>query len=86
MADFSVIDARNAPAKGPKVPRPLLVRRAEYESYVLALKKGEVGKIIPAEGETARGISSRLVFAGRRTGKLVQRWIIHNAGYFKVVS
>jgi len=85
MATLTVIDAAQAPARKAVTPSSLLRRQAEYEGYVGVLKKGQVGRLVPSSGETARALSSRVGWASRRTGRQTERWIVDGTVYFKVV-
>jgi hypothetical protein len=82
MADFAVIDAAKAPR--PHRPNVLAKRMAEYEGYVLAVKKGQVGRLAPSVGETARGLALRIGRAARRVGKRVTSWVADDVLYFRV--
>ena len=86
MATLTVIDAESAPKRVTATPAALLRRQAEYEGYLKAVKKGQVGRLSPTRGETARSLSSRVAWAGRRTGKAVDRWIVDDVLYFKVTD
>ena len=83
MATFSVINADEAPAR----PRPtgrLKHRMAEYDDFVAGVKKGQVGKLTPADGETARAVATRVSRAGTRVGKGVHAWVVEGVVYFKL--
>jgi hypothetical protein len=57
---------------------------AEYESFVNGVKKGQVGKLSPSTGETARGVALRISRAGKRTGRSVDTWVVDGVVYFKL--
>ena len=63
MATFSVINADKAPAPPRSVGR-LKHRMAEYEGFVEGVRDGQVGKLRPADGETARAVATRVSRAG----------------------
>ena len=83
MATFSVIDATQAPRPLRQSGR-LRARMAEYESFVNGVKKGQVGKLSPSTGETARGVALRISRAGKRTGRSVDTWVVDGVVYFKL--
>ena len=83
MANFSVVDAAKAP-KPPAGPGRLTKRMQEYEGYVLGVKKGQVGKVTPGEGETARGEALRISRAAKRAGRTVNTWVVDGVVYFSV--
>src|SRR6188508_3078005 len=58
MADFTVIKEADAPRPARQTGR-LAARMREYEKFVEAVGSGKVGKLVPARGETARGIALR---------------------------
>ena len=57
---------------------------AEYESFVNGVKKGQVGKLSPSAGETARGVALRITRAGTRIGRSVDAWVADGVVYFKL--
>jgi hypothetical protein len=83
MATFSVISVAKAP-KPATTTHGLTMRMREFDSYIAAVKSGQVGKLAPAEGETARGISLRVARAAMRQGKTAETWVADNVVYFKV--
>jgi hypothetical protein len=56
----------------------------EYEKFVEAVGSGKVGKLVPARGETARGIALRISRAAKRGGKATETWVVDGTVYFKV--
>jgi hypothetical protein len=83
MAIFSVIDAAQAPRRLRQSGR-LATRMVEYETFVNGVKKGHVGKLSPAAGETARGVALRISRAGKRIGRSIDVWAADGAVYFKL--
>ncbi len=83
VATFSVISAASAP-KAAKTSGHLTARMHEFDSYIVAVKSGQVGKLAPSAGETARGISLRVARAAKRQGKTVETWVANDLVYFKV--
>ena len=83
MATFSVINADKAPARPWSTGR-LKHRMAEYEGFVLGIRDGQVGKLTPAEGETARAVATRVSRAGTRVRKNVHTWEVEGVVYFKL--
>jgi len=57
---------------------------AEYESYVAGVRRGQVGRLSPGQGESARGIALRISRAARRSGKEVQTWTTDGVVYFSL--
>ncbi len=57
--------------------------KADYERFVLALGLGEVGKLIPTNGETIRSVQPRLKNAGKRLNIELQVWSVGPAIYFR---
>ena len=84
MATFTVLDAAKAPKQPPK-RSPLAARMAEYERYVGGVKSGQVGKLVPAEGESTRSVAVRVSRAGKRSGCPVETWVDAGAIYFRRV-
>jgi hypothetical protein len=82
MATLSMIDASQAPQQRRQRGR-LAARMAEYEGFVNGVKKGQVGKLSPSAGETARGLAVRISRAGKRLGKAMDAWVVDGAVYFK---
>jgi hypothetical protein len=83
MATFSVIPAASAPRPA-KASHSLLARMREFDSYIAAVKSGQVGKLAPSTGETARGICVRVIRAAKRLGKTAETWVADGTVYFKV--
>ena len=84
MAKFSKIPEAQAPAPTRQTGR-LAARMREYEEHVLSIKAGEVGRLVPEGGETARGLALRVGRAANRVNKKTRTWIDKNVVYFKVV-
>ena len=85
MATFSVISAASAPKPPTKGRGRLAARMREFDSHVAAVKSGQVGKLSPSAGETARGIALRVARAAKRQGKTAQTWTAEGVVYFQVV-
>lgn len=83
MAEFTVIRESEAPRPSRQSGR-LAARMREYERYVEGVGAGKVGKLVPARGETARGIALRISRAGKRSKKAISTWVVDDAVYFKV--
>ena len=83
MAEFSVVPEREAPKPTRQTGR-LAARMREYEKFVEAVGSGKGGKLVPARGETARGIALRISRAAKRNGKATETWVVDGAVYFKV--
>jgi hypothetical protein len=83
VATFSVITAASAPSPA-KASHSLLARMREFDSYIAAVKSGQVGKLAPADGETARGIRVRVLRAAKRQSKTAETWVADGVVYFKV--
>ena len=84
MATFSTIDAGKAPAN----VRPTAKGHesmAKYDAFLRAVKKGQVGKLRPAAGESPRGLMVRVRRAAKRVGKSVDVWTASDAVYFKIL-
>jgi len=73
MATFSTIDAAKAPPR-PGTPSVLRHRMAEYEGYVLGVKPGQAGKLVPSRGESPNAVSRRVLSAAKRLGRSVSAW------------
>jgi hypothetical protein len=56
----------------------------EYEKYIEAVPSGKVGKLVPARGETARGIALRISRAAKRMGKSSNTWVVDGTVYFSL--
>jgi hypothetical protein len=85
MARFQKISKAEAPLPTRQSGR-LAARMRLYEEHVGSLGRGEVGKLTPDTGETARGIALRIGRAGRRVNRPVKAWIDKNVVYFEPVS
>ena len=83
MAEFTVIKDSDAPRPARQTGR-LATRMREYEKFVEAVGAGKAGKLVPARGETARGIALRISRAATRMGKTSDTWVVDGAVYFKV--
>ncbi|MEX0781791.1 MAG: hypothetical protein WD557_04010 [Dehalococcoidia bacterium] len=83
MAEFAVIKQSQAPRR-PTTPGPLRARMAQYEDYVASLRKGEAGRLVPTDGEAARGLALRVTRAATRLGRPVEVWTAESAVYFKL--
>jgi len=83
MAEFSVIKESEAPRPARQTGR-LAVRMREYEKFVEAVGSGKVGKLVPAKGETARGIALRISRAAKRMNKSTETWVADGSVFFKV--
>lgn len=82
MAEFTVLKEADAPHPTRQTGR-LATRMREYEKFVDAVGTGKVGRLIPARGETARGIALRISRAAKRTGKASETWVVDGTVYFK---
>jgi hypothetical protein len=83
MAEFTVIREADAPRPNRQTGR-LAARMREYEKYVDSVQSGKIGKLVPAHGESARGVALRISRAGKRANKLVGTWVVDNTVYFSV--
>jgi len=83
MAKFSKIPESQAPTPARQSGR-LAARMHEYEEHVLSVKAGEVGRLVPEAGETARGLALRVGRAAGRVNKKARTWVDKNVVYFKV--
>lgn len=82
MAEFTVIKEADAPRPTRQTGR-LATRMREYEKFVDAVGNGKVGKLVPARGETARGIALRISRAAKRMNKSSDTWVVDGTVYFK---
>ena len=83
MAKFTRVKSSVAP--GPmRSTGKLTARMRQYEDYVSAVKSGEVGQLIPDEGETTRGLALRVSRAAKRVGKTADTWVRDGSVYFVV--
>ena len=84
MAEFSVVKEADAPRPARQTGR-LALRMREYEKYMDNVPAGRVGKLVPAKGESARGIALRVSRAAKRTGKSANTWVVDGVVYFSLV-
>lgn len=82
MAQLTVIEVADAP-KRPTTPKGLRDRMAQYENYVMGVKKGQVGKLIPSDGESSRAVAVRVSRAGKRIRRPLDVWSVGGAVYFR---
>ncbi len=82
MAEFAVVKASQAPRR-PTIPARLRARMAEYEVYVVSVKKGQAGKLVPDDDETSRAVAVRVTRAARRRAKPMDVWTADGAVYFR---
>ncbi len=82
MAEFTVVKEADAPRPTRQTGR-LMARMREYEKFVDAVGTGKVGKLVPATGETARGIALRISRAAKRSGRASETWVVDGTVYFK---
>jgi hypothetical protein len=85
MAKLTVIDEASAPKRPSPGAAASQRRQAEYEAYVQALKKGQVGMLRPGPKETTRGVAVRVSRAGKRIDRAVETWAVDGIVYFKPV-
>jgi hypothetical protein len=83
MAKFSVVKRSEIPA-APKTSGRLSARMREYDKYIDSLKPNEGGKLMPDDGETARGIALRISRAAKRRGREVETRVVSGAVYFTI--
>jgi hypothetical protein len=83
MAEFTVVKEADAP-KAPASRTKLTARMEAYDVHVLSIRKGQVGKVVPGEGETLRGESLRVSRAAKRVGKTANTWAVDGALYFTI--
>jgi hypothetical protein len=84
MAEFSVVKEEDAPRPIRQTGR-LAVRMREYEKYLDSVTAGRVGKLVPAKGESPRGIALRVSRAGKRSGRPVSTWVVDGVVYFSLI-
>ena len=84
MAEFSVVKESDAPRPARQTGR-LAVRMREYEKFVDSVPAGRVGKLVPARGESSRGIALRVSRAAKRAGKTVNTWVVDDTVYFALI-
>ena len=82
MAQFAVIDRAKAPAQPVRPNGTSQNRMRQYETYVLGIKKGQAGRLVPTEPETSRGIAHRVTRAAKRAGASIETWVADGAVYF----
>jgi hypothetical protein len=82
MAEFTIISASHAPPM-PHKKTPIARRMAQYEGYVLTLKSGSAGKLVPERAETPLAILMRIRRAARRVGRPVEAWQGDRVVYFR---
>lgn len=82
MATLVVIPSTEAP----RPPRPVRAHDLSmkaFEDYLMQVKAGKVGRLVPnEEGETPRGLSLRVNRAARRMNKTVNTWVVEGVVYF----
>jgi hypothetical protein len=83
LADFVVVEEKEAPRPIAKTTGRLAERKRQYDQYMTILKKGQVGKLAPDNGETARGIALRISRAASRLNKPTDTWVVDGIVYFK---
>lgn len=83
MAEFTVVKEADAPRPARQTGR-LAARMREYEKYIESVKSGQVGKLAPSRGESARGVALRVSRAGKRVGKSVNTWVVDGTVYFSI--
>ncbi len=83
MPEFSVINRSEAP-KPLRQSGKLAARMREYEAFVQGVSKSQAGKLVPAQGESARGVALRVSRAAKRLNKGIQTWVADGAVYFKL--
>jgi hypothetical protein len=83
VAEFSVLKESEAPRRSKTAGR-LSARMREYEGFVAGVKKGQVGRLAPASGESPRGVALRVSRAGKRIGRDVNAWVVDGTVYFSV--
>ena len=53
------------------------MRMREYAGHIGSLKAGQVGKLVPEEGETVRGLALRIGRAApRRLNRVAETWVV----------
>ena len=84
MATFTVVNEKDAPKPLKAAANSSKRRKAEYDSYLKALKKGQVGKLAPSGGESTRAIGSRISRAAGRAGVTTEVWAVDGFVYFRI--
>lgn len=82
MAKFSKIARKDAPQPSRQSGR-LSSRMRLYEDYVRGLKAGEVGRLVPDDNETARGLALRVSRAAKRIERPIATWVVEGVVYFE---
>lgn len=83
MAKFTKIPEAQAPRPIRQSGR-LAQRMRQYEEHISQVKVGEVGRLVPESGETARGIALRVARAARRMNKTADTWMVDGTVYFRL--
>ncbi len=63
--------------------RETLNRISEFERFVLVLGPGEVGRLVPTDGETSRSVRRKIKGAAERLNILVAVRTVEGAVYFR---
>ncbi|MGE5596507.1 MAG: hypothetical protein ACM3S1_10800 [Hyphomicrobiales bacterium] len=84
MAEFTVIKETEAPRPARQTGR-LAARMREYEKYLDSVSPGKAGKLVPAKGESPRGVALRVSRAAKRSNRTVNTWVSDGIVYFTVV-
>jgi len=85
MATFEIISPSSAPKPMTAAGR-LFARMREYESYIASIGDGQVGRLVPDEGDSAHGLELRIVRAAKRNGKAAETWVVDGIVYFRVTE
>lgn len=85
MATFEIISPNAAPKPMTAAGR-LFARMREYESYISSIREGQVGRLVPDEGDSAHGLELRIVRAAKRNGKAAETWVVDGIVYFRVTE
>lgn len=84
MAEFSVIKENEAPRPARQTGR-LAARMREYEKYLDSVQPGKAGRLVPAKGESPRGIALRVSRAAKRSNRTANTWVSDGVVYFTLV-
>ena len=84
MATFTKVKETDAPAR-PRTAGRLAERMRLFESYIGEVGRAQVGRLVPEDGESARGVALRINRAARRAGKTIESWIVDDVVYFRPV-
>lgn len=84
MAKFTKLKEDAAP-KPLRQSGRLAARMREYEQHVSEIGRGEVGKLVPEQGESPRGLALRIGRAARRLNRAAETWVVDDVLYFRVV-